>query len=243
MKIISWNVNSIRARMEAFLKVLYIYNPDIILLQETRVSDDSFPYSMFEDVEYNIEIFGQKGRNGVAIFSKYPIEDVKHSFSEEARYIEAFIKGAFFASVYVPNGQEINTNPYFYKLEFLKRLKDKFLEYKNEIFIAGGDYNVAPFSSDTHYGENYKGLCCSDAERAAIKEIREVNFFDSLKDKGFTWWDYRSQALKKDKGYRIDQIYLSCKAYDLFLKGEVLRDVRNFPRPSDHAPLFCEIKL
>ena len=128
MKIISWNVNSVRARIENLLEVLPKEDPDVVLLQETKVKDELFSYEFFEDFGYNIAVRGEKiktGRNGVAIFSKHVLEDVKIDFDEEARYIEAYTGGAFVASVYVPNGQEIGALAYLYKLNFLERLKLK----------------------------------------------------------------------------------------------------------------------
>jgi exodeoxyribonuclease-3 len=240
MKIISWNVNSIRVRIENFLEIAQKENPDIFLLQETRVEDAKFPMECFENLGYNIAIKGEKGRNGVAIFSKYPLEEVSSNFSEEARYLEAFTNGMFVASVYVPNGQQVDFPPYFHKLDFLDRLKNKFLDFQNEIFIAGGDYNVAPYPQDI-YLKGYEGIAASPRERAAIKCLRETGYIDPLEDKGFTWWSYRRFDFKKDNGYRIDQFYLSPGAQKLFSNGGVLRYARELTRPSDHAPIVCEL--
>jgi exodeoxyribonuclease-3 len=240
MKIISWNVNSIRARIDHFRSVAKEYNPDIFLLQETRVEDSIFPADYLEDLGYNIAIKGQKGRNGVAIFSKHLLEDVKSDFCEEARYIEAFTGGIYVASIYVPNGQFIDSEQYRYKLDFLNDLVDRFLVFHDEIFVAGGDFNVTPYPSDSYDIKN-EGLLCSPRERNAIRQIREAGFKDALEDKGFTWWDYRHVAFKKNLGLRIDQFYLSPGAQNAFVDGDVLRDVRALPRPSDHAPIICEI--
>jgi len=241
MKIISWNVNSIRARIDNFLEVAKRENPDVFLLQETRVEDHAFPFEPLEDAGYNVVIKGQKGRNGVAICSRHIIEEVDSNFSEEARYIEAFTGGMFVASVYVPNGQEVGVDQYFYKLDFLQNLQEKFHHFKNEIFIAGGDYNVAPYPKDI-YIEGYEGITGSPPEREAVKNLRDIGYWDSLENKGFTWWSYRQRGFKKDNGFRIDQFYLSPKAQELFLSGEVLRYVRELERPSDHAPIMCELK-
>ncbi|MDR1236049.1 MAG: endonuclease/exonuclease/phosphatase family protein [Holosporaceae bacterium] len=241
MKIISWNVNSIRARIENFLEVAQRENPDIFLLQETRVEDSVFPMSYFEDLGYNIEIRGEKSRNGVAIFSKYPLEEVKSDLSEEARYLEAYTNGIFVASVYVPNGKEVDFPQYFYKLDFLADLKNKFLEFANEIFVAGGDYNVAPYPEDI-YIKGYEGIAGSPREREAVKELRDIGYEDPMEKQGFTWWSYRQRDFKKDNGFRIDQFYLSPNARKLFSSGEVLRYARELNRPSDHAPIMCELK-
>ncbi|MDR1333649.1 MAG: endonuclease/exonuclease/phosphatase family protein [Holosporaceae bacterium] len=241
MKIISWNVNSIRVRIENFLEVVRKENPDVFLLQETRVEDAKFPMECFDDLGYNIAIKGEKSRNGVAIFSKYPLEEVNGDFSEEARYLEAFTNGIFVASIYVPNGQGIDFPQYFYKLDFLDRLRKKFFDFQNEIFVAGGDYNVGPYPQDI-YLKGYDGIIASPREREAIKCLRDIGYKDPLEDQGFTWWSYRQFDFKKDNGYRIDQFYLSSGAQKLFSEGGVLRYARELTRPSDHAPIVCVLK-
>ncbi|MDR2781353.1 MAG: endonuclease/exonuclease/phosphatase family protein [Holosporaceae bacterium] len=241
MKIISWNVNSIRVRSENFLEVARREDPDVVLLQETRVDDSQFPIECFEHLGYNIALKGEKGRNGVAIFSKYRLEEVKSDLSDEARYLEAFTNGIFVASVYVPNGQEIDVPQYFYKLDFLGALRNKFLDFKDEVFIAGGDYNVAPYSQDI-YIKGYEGITASLREREAIKCLRDIGYKDPLEDQGFTWWSYRQRGFKKDNGFRLDQFYLSTGAQKLFSGGKVLRYARELDRPSDHAPIMCELK-
>lgn len=243
MKIVSWNVNSIRARVEHLCMVAHEYKPDVFLLQETRVDDRLFPSECLEDLGYNMSFRGEKGRNGVAIFSKHIIEEVKTDFCEEARYIEAFTGGVYVASVYVPNGRAVGAEHYYYKLDFLRDLKERFLQFGNEIFIAGGDFNVAPYPRDACEEIDCEAmLCCSPKEREAVKQLRDAGFSDPLDDKGFTWWDYRMGAFKRNIGLRIDQFYLSQKANDRFVSGEVLKSVRALPKPSDHAPIFCEIQ-
>lgn len=240
MKIASWNVNSIRVRLESFNYLIQQYDPDIILMQETRVEDSKFPFDYFEDTLYNIEILGMKARNGVAIFSKYPIEEVRKDFSEDARYISAFIGGIYIANVYVPNGTAIDSTQYYYKLDFIKGLRDRFLELKDEVFIAGGDFNVTPHKNDA-WDPKAEGITCSPKEREALKLIRDAGFIDMLPDKGYTWWDYRNFGNARSHGLRLDHFYFSPKAYPLFSRGDVLRDVRGLVRPSDHAPIICEI--
>jgi exodeoxyribonuclease-3 len=242
MRLISWNVNSIRARIENFLKVAEEYSPDIFLLQETRVEDSLFPLEYFEDLGYNVALKGQKGRNGVAICSRHMLEEVRSDFWEEARYLEAFSGGVFVASAYVPNGQELDTAPYYSKLDFLRKLKDKFLDFKDEIFVAGGDFNVAPRPEDV-YIAGYDGIAASPRERNLMEAIREAGFQDALQDKGYTWWDYRHRGFSKDHGFRLDHFYLSQKASDVFADGNVIRSARELERPSDHAPILCELRI
>lgn len=246
MKIVSWNVNSIRARIEHLRIIAHEYKPDVFLLQETRVEDSKFPLDLLEDLGYNISIRGEKARNGVAILSKHYIEEVKTDFCEEARYIEAFTGGIFVASVYVPNGRLVGSEHYYYKLDFLNNLKERFLRFGNELFVAGGDFNVAPYPQDaceeaTSLSLSGDMLCCSPKEREAVKQLRDAGFSDPLYDKGFTWWDYRFGAFKRNIGLRIDQFYLSRKANELFVGGDVLKAARTLEKPSDHAPTICEI--
>jgi exodeoxyribonuclease-3 len=230
-------------RIEHLVAVTQEYRPDILLLQETRVDNNQFPFDLLEDLGYNIAIRGQKTRNGVAIFSKYPVEDVKSDFYEEARYIEAYTGGIFVASVYVPTGQTEDAEQYYYKLDFLRDLGRRLVTFNDEIFVLGGDFNVAPYLDDTHQRRNC-GIICSPRERAMVEAIRDLGFKDVLEKKGFTWWDYRFKTnFSKDLGYRLDHFYLSPKAHPLFVDGEVLRPVRSWQKPSDHAPILCELQL
>lgn len=240
MKIISWNVNSIRARLESFSKMIEIYSPDIILLQETRVEDQLFPSEYIEDFGYNVATKGQKSRNGVALCSKFPLDEVNSSFSEEARYIEAFTGGIFAASVYVPNGQEVGCPQYFYKLEFLKNLVNYLGKFKNEAFIIGGDFNVGPYPKDI-YIKDYEDIAGSPMERKAIADLRNAGFKDMLQEDGYTWWSYRQRGFKKNNGFRLDQFYMNKHSQKFFKSGKVLLDIRQLERPSDHAPIMCEI--
>ncbi len=241
MKIVSWNANSIRARLESFAQLAEIHNPDIILLQETRVEDHQFPREAIEDFGYNLAIKGQKGRNGVAICSKYPIEEVYSDFCEEARYIEAFTGGIFISSIYVPNGQEVDCPQYYYKLEFLRNLVNYLEKFRDEVFIMGGDFNVGPYPQDI-YIKGYDGIAGSQRERDAIADIRAAGYKDVLENGGYTWWSYRQRGFKKNNGFRLDQFYMNQHSQKLFKGGEVLLDIRTLERPSDHAPIMCEIE-
>ncbi|MDR3179592.1 MAG: endonuclease/exonuclease/phosphatase family protein [Holosporaceae bacterium] len=241
MKIISWNVNSIRARIDSVMTVIHKFSPDVLLLQETRVEDHAFPVEYFDDLGYNVALKGQKGRNGVAIFSKHMLEEVRGDFCSEARYLEAFTGGVFVASVYVPNGQMIGAEQYYHKLDFLRDLEKKFAAFQAEVFVAGGDFNVAPHAPDAPRPD-YDGIMCSEPERSLLKNIRDAGFRDILEQKGLTWWDYRrSSNFRQDVGFRLDHFYLSPKACGIFKNGEVLRFARELPRPSDHAPIICEL--
>ena len=247
MKIVSWNVNSIRARLDSFAKLAELYQPDVILLQETRVEDDKFPREYLEDFGYNVAIRGQKARNGVAICSKMPLEEINSDFMnivefpEEARYIEALTSGIFIASIYVPNGQEVDFPQYFYKLRFLHQLTEYLQKFKDQIFVLGGDFNVGPSPEDI-YIKDYEGIAGSPREREAVAKIRAAGFKDMLAGYGFTWWSYRQRDFKKNNGFRLDHFYMNQKTQQVFTKGKVLLDIRELERPSDHAPIMCEIE-
>ena len=242
MRIVSWNVNSIRVRLENFSELVRKYAPDVVLLQETRIEDEKFPREYIEDWGYNLAAYGQKARNGVAICSKFLLEEVNFDFAEEARYIEAFTGGIFVASVYVPNGQEVGCPNYFQKLEFLSNFREYLKKFDNDLFVLGGDFNVGPYPRDI-YIPNYDGIAGSAPERAEIEKLRETGFIDLLKDKGFTWWSYRQRDFKRNNGFRLDHFYVKQKTHELVTNSQVLTDIRELERPSDHAPIMCDIKI
>ncbi len=257
MKIATWNVNSVRARLEHLLDWAQAVSPDIILLQETKTINETFPKEPLEDMGYNLEILGQKSYNGVAILSKYRIEDVTHNlptFSSDTskRYVEAFTGGVRVASVYVPNGQEVNSHQYDYKLNFMKSLKvhmDHVLRLK-EPFALGGDFNVAPGDADVYDLKKFHNrLLASLSERRALRSIIHLGFTDALRvmhpDKLdlYTWWDYRQGSWEKNRGLRIDHIFLSPEAADQLETVDVDLSMRGRQRPSDHAPLMCTLNI
>lgn len=251
MRIVTWNVNSIRARLpnvEGFLKRT---NPDILLLQELKCEEQFFPQSL-ADLGYNIAAYGQKTYNGVAILSKYVIEDVQKGIpgfpDEQARYIEGFTGGVRVASVYVPNGQNIESSAYQYKLTFLEHLYahvQHILSF-GEKFILGGDFNIAPTDDDVHNPIVWRDqVLCSDREREAFFKLQHLGFTDALKQtaKGtkldFTWWDYRKGSFAKDDGLRIDHLLVSSGAADCLQSSKVYKQERAFEKASDHAPVEC----
>lgn len=167
MKIASWNVNSIRARLPQVLQWIESAAPDVILFQELKCLDEAFPGSFFEDLGYNLAIFGQKTYNGVAILSKYPIDDIRRGFKDqpnphEARYIEGYTGGVWVGSVYVPNGMDLGTAKFTLKMEFYdaleRHLKQRLAD--DEPFIIGGDFNVAPFKEDVYDPPFWKKIGC-----------------------------------------------------------------------------------
>ncbi len=254
MKVITWNVNSVRARLphvELFLKE---QQPDVLLLQELKCEEHAFPVSLL-DFGYNCAIFGQKTYNGVAILSKHPIEDIQKGIPNfedtAARYVEAFTGGVRVASVYVPNGQEIDSKAYHYKLDFLDALYShcKTLLGFDERLVIGGDFNIAPTDEDVCSPAAWQGqVLCSQRERDAWRKITYLGLADAVKDSTtgampYTWWDYRKGSFAKDDGLRIDHLLLSPNAADALKTTKVYKNMRGLERASDHAPVECVLTI
>jgi exodeoxyribonuclease-3 len=253
MKIVTWNINSVRARIEILLRWLQETTPDVVLLQETKCLEEQFPREPIEDLGYNIAVVGQKSYNGVAILSKKPIEDISTRLPgfdrDEARYIEAVVGHVRVASIYVPNGQDIGTEKFFQKLAFFKALKDHastLLSY-GEPCVWGGDYNVAPTNDDVYDPEKFQNrLLVSPEERAGFRSLCHLGFVDAVRqiknqERFYTWWDYRQGSFEKDHGLRIDHLLLSPEASDLLTSVGVDRFTRAWDKPSDHAPVWCTL--
>lgn len=254
MKIVSWNVNSVRARLEILTDWLREHQPEVMLLQEIKCQAPAFPLEAIEDLGYNIAIYGQKTFNGVAILSKHPIEDVQcglPSFEEDpqARYIEAVTNGVRVASVYVPNGQAVGTDKFAYKLIFLEKLRHHLqatLQYE-EAFVIGGDYNIAPTDLDVADPAAWHGeILCSTLERKAFQALLNLGYHDAFRvnhpvEKIYSWWDYRSQAWPKNEGLRIDHLLLSPQAIDRLSNSGIDSAPRGKEKASDHAPVWCLI--
>ena len=255
MKIVTWNVNSIRARLEHLTDWLKSSRPDIVLLQETKCEEIAFPKALLEDLGYNIALSGQKSYNGVAILSKYPLEDVRRGLpafpeDENARYIEAVAANFRVASVYVPNGNTVGSEKYQYKLKFLDNLCSHMatLLLFEEACIIGGDYNIAPEDRDVHNPQAWEGeVLCSVPERQQFQSLLHLGYYDALRlqDKDsssakgpFTWWDYRKGAWQNDEGLRIDHLLLSPMAADRLQAAGVEKEPRGWDKPSDHAPVW-----
>lgn len=260
MKIASWNVNSVKSRLPNLLSWLEETRPDVVLLQELKCLTETFPGEVIEDLGYNLAIHGQKTYNGVAILSKYPIDDITtdlHNDPEptQSRYIEAVIsvnKTAIrCASVYVPNGQEVGSVKFQYKLAFLEALREHMqkLLHHDEITIIGGDYNVAPDDIDVYDPKALENsVCFSIQERQKLKQLINLGYRDSYRslhknDQEFSWWDYRAGAYHRNHGMRIDHLLLSPEASDLLTSAEIEHKVRSQEKPSDHAPVTITLKI
>lgn len=256
MKIVTWNVNSIRARLETVVAWLGEVQPDIVLLQEIKCEEGAFPRGPIEDLGYNIVIAGQKTYNGVAILAKAPIEDVMYGLptfkeDENSRYIEAVVGKVRVASVYVPNGMAVGSDKYQYKLLFLDKLRERLasLLLYEEAAVIGGDYNIAPENRDVAHPELWEGkILCSLAERQQFQSLLHLGYYDAVRlyDKGpgpFSWWDYRSGAWQRDHGLRIDHLLLSPLAVGCAQASGIDSAPRAKEKASDHAPVWCILEM
>lgn len=256
MKIVTWNVNSVRVRLPHICEWLKENKPDVLLLQEIKCQEEAFPKTEIEDCGYNVAIHGQKTFNGVAIVSRYPLEDIVRGLptfeeDEQARYIEAVVGTTRVASVYVPNGQAVGSEKYDYKLTFLNRLYqhlETVLSYE-EACAIGGDYNIAPEDQDVHDPKAWEGeILCSITERKSFRSLLHLGYSDAIRaqHKGpgpFSWWDYRSGAWQRGEGLRIDHLLLSPQAMDRLQTSGVDAPARGKEKASDHAPVWCELSV
>jgi exodeoxyribonuclease-3 len=260
MKIATWNVNSVKARLEHLLDWLKSQAPDVVLLQETKCVDEAFPREPIEDLGYNIAVYGQKSYNGVAILSKTPLEDVVKGLptlpdDPQARYIEALVGTVRVASIYVPNGAEIDSDKFDHKMRFyeaLRRHAENLLAL-DEALVWGGDYNVAPYPCDMHDPalSGQDRILCSVREQEALRSLFHLGLGDGLRllypqtspqGQGlFSWWDYRQGSFERQKGFRIDHLLLSSLACDRLSEGGIDTQVRGWQRASDHAPVWITL--
>lgn len=254
-RIASWNVNSLNARLEHVMNWLREVKPDIVLLQETKVTDDKFPKEPLEDLGYNVACHGQKTYNGVAILSKRPIEDLSVGLpgdagDEQCRYIEAVVGTRRVISVYVPNGQEPGSDKFAYKMAFYDRLNAHIttLLHYEEALIMGGDYNVALAPLDTHDPKKCANrILFTDEERGKLRALLGLGLYDAFRakypeKKEFSWWDYREGSWQANKGMRIDYLLLSPQATDQLEDAGIDLAPRALQKASDHTPVWCTLK-
>ena len=257
VSIATWNVNSVKARMQHVLDWLKESQVDIALLQELKCEDDKFPTMESEELGYNVATHGQKTYNGVAILSKYPLDDITRGIpnfeDEQARYIEASVslygEAIRVASIYLPNGQEVGSDKFRYKMKFFEALQAhaaNLMTY-DEAIVLGGDYNVAPESIDVYDPKRLDGtVCFHPDERQHFRRLQHAGWYDAFRithgeDTQFSWWDYRGGSYQKGHGLRIDHLLLSPQATDRLQKSWVDETPRGWEKPSDHTPVLCEL--
>ena len=252
MKIVSWNVNSLNVRLPHVLDYLKEHQPDVLALQETKQTDDNFHKDDLEAAGYHVAFQGQKTYNGVAIISKHPLEDVSFDIPNlddpQKRVIVATINGVRIIDIYLPNGQEVGSEKYAYKMKWLTARKayvqDELKTHDKLVLL--GDYNIAPADIDIHDPDRWRDkIMCSDEERAHYQDLLNMGLHDSLRELHpnepmLSWWDYRANAFRRKWGIRIDHLLVTSNIK--VLAGGIHSEERAKERPSDHAPAWIEIK-
>ncbi|MFN3329479.1 MAG: exodeoxyribonuclease III [Pyrinomonadaceae bacterium] len=256
MKIATWNINSISVRLEQVLRWLQETQTEVLCLQETKCPDDKFPVFELKFCGYETAFIGEKSYNGVAIISRYPIEKVQYNLPDDTadaskRLISCVIKGVKIVNVYVPNGTELWSDKYHFKLDWLMRLRE-FLDSnfrKDEDVLLCGDFNIAPDARDVWRVEAWEGkLHFSKPERAALEHLKKWGFVDVFRRcngdvKEFSWWNYRENAFAKNQGLRIDLIWTSESLAQKCTACWIDKRVRAWERPSDHVPVVAEFQV
>jgi exodeoxyribonuclease III len=257
MRIATWNVNSVNARLETVIRWFEEAKPDVACLQEIKCVDEKFPAEAFERIGYNVAVHGQKTYNGVALLSKTPLEDVRKGLpgddtDEQARYIEAVVSGpepVRVASIYLPNGNPVTTEKFAYKLAWMDRLNAhaRALLALEEPLVLTGDFNVIPEPRDAEFPNNWVGDALFQPEsRGAFRALKNLGLTEAyLQADGapgaYTFWDYQAGAWQRNNGIRIDHALLSPQAADRLAGVSIHRDVRAWEKPSDHVPLVVEL--
>ena len=260
MKIASFNINGIKARLPALLDWLGEAQPDVALLQELKSTDETFPREPIEDLGYRVETHGQKSFNGVAMLSKYPLDDVVRGLpgddtDEQARWIEATVIGEADAvrvcGLYLPNGNPVPGPKYDYKLAWMARLKARAQQLlaTEQIALMAGDYNIIPQAEDAARPDAWR----DDAlfllqSREAYRAIVNLGFTDALRatsaaPETYSFWDYQRGAWDRNDGIRIDHVLLSPQAADRLQGCQIDSQIRGREKPSDHVPIWVELAV
>jgi exodeoxyribonuclease-3 len=252
MKLATWNLNSIRARQSRLLAWLAAEQPDVLCLQETKLEDDTFPRDVLRAAGYHAACFGQRSYNGVAILARAPLDDIVRGLGDdepddEARVIAASVGGLRVVSVYVPNGQDLASDKFPYKLEWFRRLRrylDRTATPSSRIVVCG-DMNVTADDRDVWSPEKWAGhIHCTPEERAALAEVIAFGLVDLFRAKHpdggvYSWWDYRGVAFFKNQGLRIDHILATALVAERCTACTIDRNARKGQDASDHAPVVA----
>jgi exodeoxyribonuclease-3 len=257
MKIATWNVNSLNVRLPHLLQWLATEQPDVVCLQETKLSDEAFPAAALAEAGYRALYAGQKTYNGVAVLARTGLlgeltgvaTGIPGFADEQRRVLAASLDGLRVICLYVPNGQAVDSDKYRYKLAWLEALQ-AWLRAElaaHPRLVVLGDFNIAPEDRDVHDPAAWAGqVLCSDAEREHFRRLLNQGFKDAFRlfeqpERSFSWWDYRAAAFRRDLGLRIDHILLSAELAAACRNCRVDRLPRTWERPSDHAPVIAEI--
>jgi exodeoxyribonuclease III len=254
MKLVTWNVNSVRAREARLLAFLAREAPDVLCLQELKVTEEAFPFDVISDAGYHAAVYGQRTYNGVAILSRTPPEDVARGFDDgddedpQARLVWATVEGVRVCAAYFPNGQSVGSDKWAYKLAWMQRLR-RALDRLDAAapFVLAGDFNVAPDERDVAFPEFWRGSVLFHPEaRAALEGVRAWGLEDAVRrvvgdvQGPYSWWDYRALAFPKGDGLRIDHVFATPALAARATAARVDRDERKGEAPSDHAPVIVE---
>ena len=255
MKIATWNVNSLKVRLPQVLDWLAAHEPDVLNLQETKLTDENFPAEEIRAAGYHVVFSGQKTYNGVAIISKQEasdvITDVPGLDDPQRRILGATISGVRVLNLYVVNGQEVGSEKFAHKLRWLEKVCDYIAGQikAHKYFTTVGDFNIAPDDRDVYDPEVWRErILCSTPERQALQKILALGLSDvfrqfSQPDNSFTWWDYRQAAFRRNMGLRIDLILASPALAENCTACTIDKETRALERPSDHAPVIAEFSL
>lgn len=255
MKIATWNVNSLRVRIDHVIDWLKREHADVLALQETKTKDEDFPIDAFTELGYKVQFSGQKTYNGVALISRQEMTDVRTELSglndPQRRVLAATVDGVRIHNLYVPNGQSVDSEKYQYKLGWLEALRNQvsleLADYPNSILL--GDFNIAPEDRDVHDPAAWEGkVLCSHSERDALKALLDLGFVDVFRsfdqeDASYSWWDYRAAAFRRKMGLRIDLILASGSLKDSCTASRIDVEPRRLERPSDHTPVIAEFTV
>ncbi len=260
MKIATWNVNSIKARRQRVLTWLRLHRPDVLCLQELKVTDEAFPYEEIEEVGYHAAVHGQRTYNGVAILSRSRAYDIEVGMGpgdrdSQARLIAVTVDGIRVLSAYVPNGARVGTDKYGYKLDWLRRLREHLerTASPSEALVLAGDFNVAPRDEDVDQLDVWRdSVLCHSGARDALARIRDWGLgdvFERHRPEGgiYSWWAYQRLAFPRNDGLRIDHVYategLAARSTDAFVDREARKKGPFTEKPSDHAPVVAEFEV
>ena len=252
MKIATWNVNSMKVRLPHVVEWLQNHEPDVLVLQEIKQLTENFPTEALQEIGYHSIASGQKTYNGVAIISKNPATESVTDFPDlddpQRRILASTVDGIRIVDLYIPNGSEVGSEKYEYKLNWLKSLRN-FLEgemQRHENVVVLGDFNIAPADADVYDPEKWgDAILCSPPERQALGELFDLGLTDVFRkfehpEGTFSWWDYRAAGFRRNAGLRIDLILTSDNMTERCKASYVDKEPRAWERPSDHAPVVAE---
>lgn len=254
-KLASWNVNSLKVRLDQVLEWMESLQIDVLAMQETKLLDENFPIAAFTERGYHVVYAGQKTYNGVAVVSRHPMNDVLTDITgfhdPQRRILAVTVAGIRLINLYVPNGAALTSDKYPYKLDWLQKVS-AFIQQQLSIYpnvAVVGDFNIAPEDRDVHDPLEWQGcILVSPAEREAFAGLLRLGLHDSFRnfdqeEKLFSWWDYRAAGFRRNRGLRIDHILLSNELNELCRQSKIDKQPRKAERPSDHAPVWVELEL